>query len=104
VRLVTERNGPVMRPTHSPCSIHRPRTERDLERALRAARTAHDAAQSRTERPALAAALAAIEATFNRAAVVNDLKITVERHIHRGAEHPAVRARFDEGLYAKALA
>jgi hypothetical protein len=83
-----------MRPSPSPCSIHRPRTERELERALRVARTARDATQSKTERPALAAALATIEAAFDRAAVFNDLKITIERHIHRGAEHPAVRARF----------
>jgi hypothetical protein len=82
-----------MRSNDSPCTPHRPRLERDLERAQRAA----VAARSTTDngaRPALAAALAAIEAAFDRAAIVNDLKIAVERHIRRGAEHPAVRARF----------
>jgi hypothetical protein len=52
------------------------------------------ARETTNDRAALAAALAAIEAAFNQAAVVNDLKIAVERHIHRGPEHPAVRARF----------
>jgi hypothetical protein len=82
-----------MRSNDSPCTPHRPRLERDLERAQRAA----VAARSTTDngaRPALAAALAALEAAFDRAAAVNDLKIAVERHIRRGAEHPAVRARF----------
>ena len=31
---------------------------------------------------------------FGQAAVVNDLKIAVERHIRRGPDHLAVRARF----------
>jgi hypothetical protein len=83
-----------MRPTALPCSAHRPRAERDLERAHRAALAVRDTPNRETLRPALAAALAAIEAAFDRAAVVNDLKIAVERHISRGPEHPAVRARF----------
>jgi hypothetical protein len=76
------------------CSTHRPRAGRDLERAHRAARAVHDTPNDQASRPALAAALAAIEAAFGRAAIVNDLKIAVERHISRGSEHAAVRARF----------
>jgi hypothetical protein len=83
-----------MRPTAPPCSTHRPRAERDLERAHRAALAVRDTPAGEISRPALAAALATIEAAFDRAAVVNDLKIAVERHISRGPEHPAVRARF----------
>ncbi len=83
-----------MRPTSPPCSTHRPRAERDLERAHHAAVAVRDTPNSRAARPALAAALVAIEAAFDRAAVINDLKIAVERHISRGPEHPAVRARF----------
>jgi hypothetical protein len=83
-----------MRPTALPRSAHRPRAERNLERAHRAALAIRAAPNGETSRPALAAALAAIEAAFDQAAVVNDLKIAVERHISRGPEHPAVRARF----------
>jgi hypothetical protein len=83
-----------MHPTALPRSPHRPRAERDLERAHRAALAVRDTPNDKTSRPALAAALAAIEAAFDRAAVVNDLKIAVERHISRGPVHPAVRARF----------
>jgi hypothetical protein len=82
---------------HDPQSLQsapRPRAARDLERARRAAEAARDTTSDSAARPALAAALAAIEAAFNQAAVVNDLKIAVERHIRRGPEHPAVRARF----------
>jgi hypothetical protein len=81
-----------MRSNHPP-STQRPRLERDLERAQRVAVVARNTTDD-GERPALAAALAALEAAFDRAAIVNDLKIAVERHIRRGAEHPAVRARF----------
>jgi len=73
---------------------HRPRDARDLERARRAAEAARDATNGGAARPVLAAALAAIEAAFSQAAVVNDLKIAVERHIRRGPDHLAVRARF----------
>jgi hypothetical protein len=73
---------------------HRPRDARDLERARRAAEAARDATTGGAARPVLAAALAAIEAAFSQAAVVNDLKIAVERHIRRGPDHLAVRARF----------
>jgi hypothetical protein len=83
-----------MRPTDPPCSTHRPRAERDFERAHRAAIAARNQINGGVARPALAAALAAIDAAFNRAAVVNDLKIAVERHIDRGPAHPAVHARF----------
>jgi hypothetical protein len=82
-----------MRSNDSPYTPHRPRVERDLERARRAAVAARNTTDDGA-RPALAAALAAIEAAFDRAAIVNDLKIAVERHIRRGPEHPAVRARF----------
>ena len=82
-----------MHSNHPSCPPHRPRPERGLERARRAAVAARNTTDNGA-RPALAAALAAIEAAFDRAAVVNDLKIAVDRHIHRGPEHPAVRARF----------
>jgi FAD/FMN-containing dehydrogenase len=83
-----------MRDIPSPRPAHRPRAERDLERARRAAVAAHATTDVEPPLPALAAALAAIEAAFDQAAVVNDLKIAVERHISRGPEHAAVRARF----------
>jgi hypothetical protein len=84
-----------MRDTPSPRPSPRPRAARDLERAARsAAAAARAATNGGSARPALAAALAAIEAAFDQAAVVNDLKIAVERHIRRGPEHAAVRARF----------
>jgi hypothetical protein len=75
-------------------TTHRPRIERDLERARRAAVAARNTTNGDVARPALIAARAAIEAAFDRAAIVNDLKIAVERHIRRGPEHPAVHARF----------
>jgi hypothetical protein len=83
-----------MRDIELPQPAARPRAERDRERARRAAEAARLATSGGTARPALAAALAAIEAAFSQAAVVNDLKIAVERHIRRGPEHAAVRARF----------
>jgi hypothetical protein len=83
-----------MRDTPSPRPAPRPRATRDLERALRAAAAARAAADGGSARPALAAALAAIETAFDQAAVVNDLKTAVERHICRGPAHAAVRVRF----------
>jgi hypothetical protein len=83
-----------MRDIPSPRPAHRPRAERDLERARRAAVAAHATTDVEPPLPALAAALAAIEAAFDQAAVVNDVKIAVERHVLRGPEHAAVRARF----------
>ncbi len=83
-----------MSPITPICSPHRPRGQRDLERVHRSVRAVHDTPNGEVARPALAAALAAIGAAFNRAAIVNDLKIAVERHISRGPEHSAVRARF----------
>jgi hypothetical protein len=82
------RDIPLLRPAR------RPRATRDLARARRAATAARAAAGNAPARPALTGALAAIEAAFDQAAVVNDLKIAVERHIQRGPEHAAVRARF----------
>jgi hypothetical protein len=83
-----------MRDTQSSRPAFRPRAERDLERARAAAAAARATANGESARPALAAALAAIEAAFDRAALANDLKIAVERHIRRGPTHAAVRARF----------
>jgi hypothetical protein len=83
-----------MVPTAQPRRAHRPRETRDLERARLAAEAARHVTDGGAARPALAAALAAIEAAFNHAAVVNDLKVAVERHIRRGPGHLAVRARF----------
>jgi len=83
-----------MRHTKSPCFTHRPRETRDLSRAHRAAEATRNTTNGETARPSLADALAAIEAAFDQAAVVNDLKIAVERHICRGPQHAAVRARF----------
>ncbi len=81
-------------PSPSPPPARRPRTERDLERARSAAAAARTSANDGSRRPALAATLAAIETAFDQAAIVNDLKIAVERHIRRGPAHAAVRARF----------
>jgi hypothetical protein len=67
----------------------RPRALRDLERIRRAAA----AAGARPNR-AMAAALAQIGAAFDEAAAVNDFKLRVERLLHLGPRHPAVRARF----------
>jgi hypothetical protein len=83
-----------MRDTPSSRPAPRPRAERDFERARSAAAAARATTNGCVARPAHAAALAAIEAAFDQAAVVNDLKIAVERHISRGPEHAAVRARF----------
>jgi hypothetical protein len=76
--------------TEHPPGAHRPRRERDRERARRAA----DAARS-GPRPAMAAALAQVGAAFDEAAIVNGFKIKIERIIRLGPDHPAVRARFE---------
>jgi hypothetical protein len=72
---------------------HRPRAERDGERA-RAAVIATGATSSAMDR-----ALAQIGAAFGEAAVVNDFKLRVERLFRLGPRHPGVRARF--GLRAE---
>jgi len=69
---------------------HRPRAQRDLERARRTAEAARSGS-----RPALAAALAQIGAAFDEAAAINRFKIKIERLIRLGSDHPAVRARFE---------
>lgn len=43
---------------------------------------------------AMGATLAQIDAEFGNAAIVNDLKLRVERAILWGPTHPAIRARF----------
>ena len=83
-----------MRDTPSSRPAPRPRAERDLKRVRSAAAAARVTASGEPARPALAAALVAVETAFDQAAVVNDLKIAVERHIRRGPAHAAVRARF----------
>ena len=67
-----------------------PRRNRDLERGRRAA----DAARRAPGASAMATALAQIDATFDDAAVINALKMRVERFMGLGADHPAVRARY----------
>lgn len=67
----------------------RPRDRRDLERARHAA----TAARARGA-PALAVALAQIDAAFDDAARINGFKLRVERSLRLGPAHPAVRARF----------
>jgi hypothetical protein len=67
----------------------RPRHQRDFERARRAAMAARAQGAS-----AVDAALAQIDAAFDRAAVVNAFKLRVEELIRLGPHHPAVRARF----------
>jgi len=68
---------------------HRPREMRDADRMQRAARVAR-----RGARPALAAALAQIEAAFDESARINAFKIKVDDWLQRGPHHPAARARF----------
>lgn len=68
---------------------YRPRRQRDLERARRAA--AFVQAQGR---PAIEVATAQIGAAFDAAALVNAFKLRVERSMRLGPQHPAVRARF----------
>jgi hypothetical protein len=67
----------------------RPRAERDLNRGRLAAARAREAGAS-----AMEAAMAQIDATFGEAAIVNSLKMRVERFIGMGTGHPAVHARF----------
>lgn len=67
----------------------RPRNQRDLERARRAA-----AAVRARGGLAMEAALAQIDAAFNAAAVLNARKLRVEGWLRRGPNDPAVRARF----------
>jgi hypothetical protein len=68
---------------------HRPRAERDVERARAAAIAAGAANGSAMDR-----ALAQISAAFGEAAAVNDFKLRIERLFRLGPHHPAVRARF----------
>jgi len=68
---------------------YRPRQNRDLDRARRAAAAARAQGQ-----PATQAALAQIGAAFDAAAVVNSFKLRVERALRLGPQHPAIRARF----------
>src|SRR5271166_2338502 len=68
---------------------YRPRIQRDLERARRAAGAVR--AQGRS---AMDAALAQIGAAFDHAAAVNGFKLKVERFLRRGPHDPEVRARF----------
>jgi hypothetical protein len=65
------------------------RRERHIRRVRRAAEAA------RIEHmPAMAIALAQIDAAFDEAAAVNAFKMRVERLLWLGPDHPAVRARF----------
>jgi hypothetical protein len=73
-----------------PPGAHRPRRERDRERARRAAEVARIG-----PKPAMSAALAQVGTAFDEAAIVNGFKIKVERLIRLGPDHPAVRARFE---------
>jgi hypothetical protein len=66
---------------------HRPRSERDRERARRAAAAVQTGS-------AIEAALAQIDAAFDQAAAINAFKLRVERQLRRGPSHPAVRARY----------
>jgi hypothetical protein len=87
-----------MMQTEHPPGGHRPRRDRDRERARRAADAARLRPQVRStveQSPAMAAALAQIGAAFDDAAIVNSFKIKVERLIRLGPDHPAVRARFE---------
>jgi hypothetical protein len=68
---------------------YRPRQQRDLERARRTGAAARSA-----EQPALETALTQISAAFDDAAVINALKLRVERTLRLGPQHPAVRARY----------
>jgi hypothetical protein len=68
---------------------YRPRNQRDLERARRAA----DAARA-LGRLAMDVALTQIGAAFDHASALNGFKLRVERFLQLGAHDPAVRARF----------
>jgi hypothetical protein len=67
----------------------RPRHQRDLERARRAAAAARDQGK-----PAIDVAVAQINAAFDEASAINAFKLRVERLLRLGPQHPAVRARF----------
>jgi hypothetical protein len=84
------KDGFFMPQTEHPPSGHRPRRQRDRERARRTAEAARIG-----PRPAMAAALAQIGAAFDEAAAINSFKIKVERIIRLGPDHSAVRARFE---------
>jgi hypothetical protein len=66
-----------------------PRRHRDRDRSRRVAAAVRAAGGS-----AMDAALAEIGAAFGEAAVVNGLKLRVERYLRLGPSHPACRARF----------
>jgi len=68
---------------------HRPRRQRDLERARNAA-----AAAQAQGKPAIDVAVAQIGTAFDAAAIVNAFKLRVERWLRLGPQHPASRARF----------
>jgi hypothetical protein len=68
---------------------HRPRHQRDLERARRAAAAARDQGK-----PALDVAVAQINAAFDEASAINAFKLCVERLLRLDPQHPAARARF----------
>jgi hypothetical protein len=70
---------------------HRPRAERDLERARAAAARAIDGSATNRE---MDRAMAQIGAAFGNAAAINAFKLRVERWLEFGPQHPAVRARF----------
>jgi hypothetical protein len=76
---------------------YRPRQQRDLERARRAAAIAARA----QGQSAMDLALAHIAAAFDDASVVNVFKLKVERFLRLGPHDAAVRARF--GARAKLL-
>ena len=67
----------------------RPRHQRDLERARRAA-----AAARQQGKLAIDVAAAQINAAFDEASVINAFKLRVERWLRLGPQHPATRARF----------
>jgi hypothetical protein len=67
----------------------RPRHQRDLERARRAAAAARDQGK-----PAIDVAVAQIKAAFDEASVINAFKLRVERLLRLGPQHLAARARF----------
>jgi len=71
--------------------VHRlnPRRNRDMARGQRMADAVRAAGGG-----AMDAALANIDGAFNQAAVINGFKMRVEHFMVRGADHPAVRARY----------
>ena len=73
---------------------HRPRAERDFERARAAASAAHAANSSAKHCSAMDRALAQIGAAFGEAAAVNGFKLRVEQLLRLGPQHPTLRARF----------